>query len=511
MAPGSRSRSLVKPTSTSPTSQAFAPTFRLPANVPQVVLVPGSKDPGTTKDQSEADLDIEWAGAVARNATIIYVNSTNAVLSAADAISENLAPVISLSYGGCESAQSAVARAAGRSFASQGNAQGITWIAASGDSGAAGCDAPFVSPQASKGLAVAFPATLPEVTAVGGSAFNEGTGSYWGANSRTLESALSYVPETAWNESGPDGLAATGGGFSQFYAQPSWQTGPGLPLSSSTGTGRAVPDVVFDAADHVGYAIVSAGQDLVIAGTSAATPTFAGLVALLNQNLGSGGVGNVNQNLYRLAQTNVFHDITTGSNIVPCVSGTTDCTTGSLGYNAGPGYDPVTGLGSVDAFNLVMQWNAATPASDIVAASTPNSVPQQTPDAKANTWFYTISLSETAGRRHQPHRLHRQRRRSQLGNRQRFRHCHHTRARYNLSESRRVGHAHNHDLRLHRHRRRRPSMVATIVGATHGAVAISEFAAYHRRCDQRRKFPGWIRRGRIGLFVRYASIAGCWY
>ena len=445
---------------------SFRSDFRLPPNIPQVVLATGSSDPGTTKDQGEADLDIEWAGAVARNATIIYVNSTNAVVSAAHAISENLAQVISLSYGGCEGANSAIGRAAARSFASQGNAQGITWVAASGDSGAADCDLPFSSSQASKGLAVSFPASLPELTAVGGSRLNEGTGIYWGGNSRTLESVLSYIPETAWNESGPGGLAASGGGFSQFYVQPSWQTGPGLPLISATGTGRAVPDVVMASALHDGYVVASAGQDEVDYGTSTATPVFAAIIALLNQNQGSGGMGNINQNLYRLAQTNVFHDITTGSNIVPCVSGTTDCPNGSLGYNAGPGYDPVTGLGSVDAYNLVMQWNAAPPSSNIVAAIYTQ---LRAPANSRREREHLVLHHQPVGNRrscHQPHRLHRQRRRSQLGNRQRFRHCHHTRPRYNLSESRRVGHAHDHDLRLQGHRRRRPSMVATIVGAS---------------------------------------------
>ena len=116
--------------------QAFRAKFNLPASDPQVVLA--GTDPGVSKgDQSEAHLDIEWSGAVARNATIIYVNSKNVFTSAQYAINQNLAPVISMSYGGCEQQNSASIR----SLAQQANSQGITWIASSGDSGAAGCEA----------------------------------------------------------------------------------------------------------------------------------------------------------------------------------------------------------------------------------------------------------------------------------------------------------------------------------------------------------------------------------
>ena len=119
-----------------------------------------------------------------------------------------------------------------RSDAQQANVQGITLVAASGDSGAAGCDPAFASAEATKGLAVSFPGSIPEVTAVGGTEFNEGDGNYWSnTNSSTGASALSYIPEIAWNESLQSplgfsgGLAASGGGYSIFYPQPSWQTG----------------------------------------------------------------------------------------------------------------------------------------------------------------------------------------------------------------------------------------------------------------------------------------------
>ncbi len=310
------------------------------------------------------------------------------------AISGNVAPVMSFSFGGCEGEFPQSYRNATKSVADQANVQGITWLAASGDAGAAACERQGASPKAALGLAVSFPASLPEITAVGGTQFDEGTGNYWGGGSGAGDAALSYIPEMAWNESGLGGLGASGGGFSEFYSQPTWQTGPGLPAA----TGRGVPDVAMVASFmHDGHLIFSGGQMIVVGGTSAAAPVLAGIITLLNQHQGSKGLGNINSNLYRLAQTNIFHDITTGNNIVPCVTGTRDCTSGSFGYGAAPGYDPVTGLGSVDAYNLLTEWNAATPASKIVAVCTPNPVAEQPPNAQGDSWFYTISLSETAG------------------------------------------------------------------------------------------------------------------
>ncbi|MBV9769931.1 MAG: S8 family serine peptidase, partial [Bryobacterales bacterium] len=372
----------------------FRSGLNLPGNIPEVVLVPDSADPGTTKDEGEADLDIEWTGAVARNAQIIYVNSTHVFSSVLYAISEDLAPVVSYSFGGCEAEQASTVLSIARAIAQEGNAQGITWLASSGDAGSAGCDKAFSGSQASQGLAVNVPASIPEVTAVGGTEFDEATGGYWSdSNSSSGASALSYIPETSWNESGANGLAASGGGLSVIYPQLNWQAGPGLQSWSA----RAVPDVALSAAAHDGYAVISAGSAEIVAGTSAATPVLAGIITLLNQNENSGGLGNINPNLYRLAQTNIFHDITTGNNVVSCVLGGTDCATGSFGYYAGPGYDPVTGLGSIDAYNLITEWSAATPQSKTVLSCTPDPVNEQPPNAQGYSWFFTISLKETAG------------------------------------------------------------------------------------------------------------------
>jgi subtilase family serine protease len=171
--------------------EAFRSIFHLSANDPQQILVPGSTDPGFTKDQGEADLDLEWSGAVAKNATIIYVNSTGVFNSAQYAIEQNLAPVISVSFGLCEPVVGSTDLSSLESLAQQANAQGITILAASGDSGAAGCDPAFTTAVASQGLTVNVPASLSEVTGVGGTEFNEGSGTYWGGNGPNFGSAIS--------------------------------------------------------------------------------------------------------------------------------------------------------------------------------------------------------------------------------------------------------------------------------------------------------------------------------
>jgi uncharacterized protein (TIGR03437 family) len=359
--------------------ESFRSTFGLPKNDPQMVLVQNSADPGVTADLDEANLDLDWTGAVAYNATVLYVYSTNVWTSLTYAVDQNLAPVISMSYGGCEqmiSSTPAPAASYVESVAQQANSQGITWLASSGDSGAADCDADS-SAAASNGLGVNIPASVPEVTGVGGTEFNEGSGHYWNStNSSDDSSALSYIPEMAWNDSASRGdLSSSGGGASLFFPKPSWQTGTGVPNDGA----RDVPDVAFTAsADHDGYIIVAGGQTMPYGGTSASTPVFAGIVALLNQyvNPSKPGLGNINPTLYRVARSNaagvVFHDVPAGSsNIVPCVAGSPNCSNGSLGFRTGTGYDQVTGLGSIDAYNLATNWNV-TPVSATTTTVTAN-------------------------------------------------------------------------------------------------------------------------------------------
>jgi len=333
--------------------EAFRTKYGLPTNDPQVMLVPNSQDPGISNgDLAEADLDLEWSGAVARNATIYFVYSSDVMQAAQYAIDQNLAPIVSTSYGLCELENGQAYTVMQRSWAQQGNAQGITWFSASGDSGAADC-----GDTQNPGLAVDAPGSIPEVTAVGGTEFAEGSGQFWNAtNTAAFASALSYIPEIVWNDSAADGSpSSSGGGASAFFGKPSWQTGPGVPADNA----RDVPDIALSAsADHDGYLVYTGGSLQVYGGTSVPTPTFAGLTALLNQYLGTSGLGNLNPKLYALAQSSagVFHDITSGNNIVTvkCGRRAIGCTPTPVGYSAGAGYDQATGLGSVDAYNLAV-------------------------------------------------------------------------------------------------------------------------------------------------------------
>ena len=341
---------------------AFRSRYGLPANVPKTLLY-GGADPGYTSALTEASLDVEWAGAVAPNATIYYVYGASAMTAIVSAVNLNLAPVISNSYAGCEIGWRPTYW---RSIAQQANAQGITILSASGDSGPAGCDPQQTTDFASRGRMALFPAVLPEVTGVGGTEFVEGGATYWtSTNSSTFGSAVSYIPENAWNETSTiNGLSATGGGASLIYSKPAWQAGPGVPDDNV----RDVPDVALSAALHDAYLITVEGSTTPVGGTSCAAPAMAGIVTLLNHYQVSKafqkqpGLGNINPQLYRLARSapSAFHDIVSGDNVVPCLQGSPDCTTGSFGYLAGVGYDLATGLGSIDANNLVTQWNTQT-------------------------------------------------------------------------------------------------------------------------------------------------------
>jgi uncharacterized protein (TIGR03437 family) len=348
--------------------QQYRTYFNLPANTPQLILVPGQKDPGQVSgDVDESHLDIEIAGAVARNASIVFVYSGDVETSAQYAVNQNLAPVLSQSYGLCEAETQKSDAKFQEAMAKQGNAQGMTWINAAGDSGAADCASDDTA-RTGYGLQVDVPASMPEVTGIGGSTLAEGSGTYWATtNGPNLGSALSYIPETTWNDSAEDGTPSSGGGgASTLWLKPSWQTGPGVPADGA----RDVPDISFSAsADHDAYMFYTGGRINYVGGTSVGTPLFAGVVALLNQYLISNGaqsgagLGNVNPRLYALAQSapSAFHDITTGNNMVnPCPPRARSCDSTPVGYNAGPGYDLATGLGSIDAYALISAWTGAS-------------------------------------------------------------------------------------------------------------------------------------------------------
>jgi hypothetical protein len=396
--------------------QEFRQIFGLKPNDPNFLL--SGPDPGVANqiDSEEALLDVEWAGAVAPGATIDLVvagstDTTSGVdLAAAYAIDNEVAPILTYTYGSCEQALGATGNAFYNALWQQAAAEGITVLVASGDNGAAGCDDPNTGAPAANGLAVNGVASTPYNVAVGGTEFAEGTqaSSYWnGSNDANYASALGYIPEAVWNEScdpsqaasstncvlgtGNFSLLASGGGASRVYAKPSWQTGPGVPADGA----RDLPDVALAAAaghDEAVYCTSLAGtpcqinaqQDVVgltlVGGTSISTPSMAGILALIEQKNGT-LQGQVNYVLYGLAQTQgnscdsskqtnptaqnscVFYDVTSGNNEVPCAGGSPNCsstksatngfTTGQL---AGPGYDLATGLGSINAMNLAAAW-----------------------------------------------------------------------------------------------------------------------------------------------------------
>ncbi|MGA8154518.1 MAG: S53 family peptidase [Terriglobales bacterium] len=369
----------------------FREAFGLPANDPQIIV--NGVDPGilNSGEESEAALDVEWSGAVARNATIKFVvsastgSSDGTYLSAQYIVNHNLAPVMSMSFGLCEAALGASGNSFINSLWRQAAAQGITVFVSSGDSGAAGCDSSS-STLARAGRGVNGLCSSPYSVCVGGTQFSDSNyGRYWAsANaSGTMASALGYIPEAAWNESGGAGLWAGCGGVSTVYAKPAWQGGPGVPASGK----RDVPDVALAAAGHDGYLIYMNGNNWVLSGTSASSPSLAGLMALVVQSMNA-AQGNADTVFYSLANKQksggaaVFHDVAKGNNSVPGLSG----------FKAGTGYDMATGLGSVDAYVLVSHWTdvAAAAAFRLDLASTAMSVTAGSASGKLNA---QVSLS----------------------------------------------------------------------------------------------------------------------
>ncbi len=251
---------------------------------------------------------------MARDATILFVNSSanygfgGAFQSLYYAIDQDLAPVISISYGDCELDTGSATAQTWASWAMQANAQGQTIFAASGDTGAADCVGDGDGSAIDNALSVDLPGALPQVTSVGGTEFNEGSGSYWNSTDASGRlSARSYYSRDhlerqcqRWRVRRPAAAARV-----PSFPKPSWQTGTGVPADGA----RDVPDVSISAsADHDGYEIVTSGKTQVIGGTSVGGPQFAGIAVLLGQYLVSNGfqssaaLGNVNPTLYPLAR-----------------------------------------------------------------------------------------------------------------------------------------------------------------------------------------------------------------
>ena len=449
--------------------------------------VDGINNPdGPNNASGEAYLDVEWAGAVAPNAQVDLVIAADTavsqglVLAMERAVYSNIAPILSISFGNCEATLGAE-----NSFLNglweQAAAQGQTVMVSTGDDGSAGCD--NNQEYAVGGQAVSGFASTPYNVAVGGTDFyysDYATGgasisNYWLATTSQLPalSLQKYVPEQPWNDSqyglnifneyavnGTTTISAGSGGASNAaicsssyngsnactgnlsgYPKPAWQTGAGVPADGV----RDLPDVSLFAAngDNESFYPTCAvdgdcqtaglgSGDVVqisgVGGTSASTPSFAGIMALVNQKYGrQGQADNV---LYALKTQfpAAFHDITAGTNSVPCnTTAVTDPFTGALlqpvdcigvsgggpsitdptygnategqigtgstpEYNAGAGYNLATGLGTVDANVLVTDWNKVTQPG---ASSTTLTVSPTTFTHGSNTTPVSINATVT--------------------------------------------------------------------------------------------------------------------
>ncbi|HVX43279.1 MAG TPA: S53 family peptidase [Mycobacteriales bacterium] len=301
-------------------------------DVPTVtaVEVDGAKnDPGADSNtDTEVALDIEIAGALAPKAALVVYFAPNTDKGFLDALSQAAhadptPAAISISWGQSEDQWTAQARTAMDQAIADAVALGTTVCSASGDAGSA-------DNQSDGKAHVDFPASSPNSLGCGGT-------------SLVLDSSGAVTSEQVWN-GGTNG-GATGGGVSDVFDQPSWQSGAGIPQRSGGGTGRGVPDVAANADPATGYQVVVGGQQVVVGGTSAVAPLWAALIARLDQALGS-KLG---------AATGRFYSGVTAGN---AAAGFRDITSGDNGdYQAGPGWDACTGLGVPDGTALLDRLN----------------------------------------------------------------------------------------------------------------------------------------------------------
>ncbi len=317
---------------------------------------------------AEISLDVQWAHAIAPDATIDLVlaksNQDADILSATKyAVDRNLGDVISQSFGEAESCVDPALMAQEHRLFARATEKGITLVASSGDQGAAqpNCDGSNYI------LSASSPASDPLVTAVGGTNLLAGpvgcSSTAPGITPIPCPDPLNvapgtYISEHAWNNATPAGggdpaHGFSGGGFSTIYSRPGYQSGvPGIPRVS-----RGVPDVAYDAGLEGGVLVFwgvpfGPGAAFIFGGTSSGSPQWSGLVALADQ-ANHERVGFINPALYALSRRTstynaLFHDITTGNNNFFFADGSD-----LAGYNAGTGWDPVTGLGTPKAARVV--------------------------------------------------------------------------------------------------------------------------------------------------------------
>ena len=442
----------------------FRTMFGLPNNFSASNIVLNGMDPGITSqdEESESDLDVQWAGGTAPGAMVKFVvsastpASTGIDLSALYIVEHNLADVMSVSYGACESDLGSTGNAFYNELWEQAAAQGISVMVSSGDGGSAGCDDFNAQPVATRGIAVSGLAGTPFNVSVGGTDFNQINvwTNYWNLTNDAVTgtSSKSYIPETPWNENcaqlgltgcgttAPQGsvnIVAGSGGPSSIYNKPKWQMGvSGVPNDNH----RDQPDIsLFASAGFTGSAYIFCQSDRtgvpcnlnsygytfhLTGGTSASAPAFAGILALVNQyqaaHGGSSRQGNPNYVLYALAKKSgascassspqgpncIFNDIvkgndflktrygnSVGTNSVACQGGTPNCNSSSAAVD-GVLVDP--SHTSTEAWTATAGYDMATGLGSLNV----NNLATNWASASTIPTTTTLTLSPTTGITH---------------------------------------------------------------------------------------------------------------
>ncbi len=337
-----------------------------PPNIANVLV--GGFDGSVGSNAAEVEFDIEIAGSVAPRANQIIYEGANTPPGWNNVynkiVTDNKTQIVSISWGQCEATAGIPEMQTLDNIFKQGSAQGISFIAASGDSGAYDCN--------TSDLAVDSPANDPYVTGVGAThlQINNGT----------------YVSESVWSNSlivhGEKGWGS-GGGLSTLFKLPSWQTGPGVQSKYSNGY-RQVPDVTAAGDTQPGYNVYctpivtgcAATGWRTAGGTSLGAPLWAASLVLVNQYLVAHNmtvIGHVNPMLYKLfnsqQQFPAFHNVTIGNNLY---------------YPATSGYNMASGIGSPDVYNIARDL-AGQVAIVVTPVTSPTTVPTVVPTTAPTT------------------------------------------------------------------------------------------------------------------------------